>query len=196
MPLVRELPTADAAAHAPVDNDFVAVWEGKDQSSCVYICQALRDAEIPFRVIQHGEQVFKTDIHEYKIGVAAESRDAAAKVIDDCIGKGDIAVEDDEGGQNAATEQDTVELPAQDDEPNPSEEQDADASSTTDEAIEVWLGKERALVDMIEASLHENDIALNVEALPDGSQSISVFAHDEKRAREIVREIRDASPPQ
>jgi hypothetical protein len=49
---------------------------------------------------------------------------------------------------------------------------------------------------MIEASLCENNIYSRTDAFEDGSRKVLVMPNDETRAREIVHEIKDATPPQ
>jgi hypothetical protein len=47
---------------------------------------------------------------------------------------------------------------------------------------------------MIESCLRENHIHSRTDALDDGSRKIFVLPDDARRAREIVREVEDASP--
>lgn len=49
---------------------------------------------------------------------------------------------------------------------------------------------------MIEASLRENNIYSRTDVLEDGSRKVFVMPNDEARAREIVHEIKDATPSQ
>jgi hypothetical protein len=62
-----------------------------------------------------------------------------------------------------------------------------------DATQEVWTGTDVELKDMLVASLRENGIGHELSA--NGSFRIMVMPSDESRAREIVLEVLDASPP-
>ena len=84
------------------------------------------------------------------------------------------------------------------------EEDDDDASAAPDDiaedydpekaTAEVWSGGEIEIKDMLVASLRENGIGC--ELTVNGAFRLLVMPSDESRAREIVREVLDASPPQ
>jgi hypothetical protein len=59
---------------------------------------------------------------------------------------------------------------------------------------EVWSGSDLEMKDMLVASLRENGIGCELEV--NGAFRIRVMPSDESRAREIIHEVIDASPPQ
>jgi hypothetical protein len=61
--------------------------------------------------------------------------------------------------------------------------------------VDIWNGQDPALAELLEACLHENRIGVKREGEQPGIQHLLVMAADEVRAREIVREVRDAIPP-
>jgi hypothetical protein len=65
-----------------------------------------------------------------------------------------------------------------------------------DATVEVWSENGEETTWMIEASLRENNIYSRTDVLADGSRKVFVAPNDESRAREIVHEIKDATPPQ
>lgn len=62
--------------------------------------------------------------------------------------------------------------------------------------LEVWRGEDAALAQLLEDCLRENGIGVRREGTPPGVLRLTVMALDEQPAREIVREVREASPPE
>ncbi len=60
---------------------------------------------------------------------------------------------------------------------------------------EVWSGDDAALAQLLQDCLRENGIGVRPDGKPPGVMRLSVMPPDEKRAREIIREVREASPP-
>ena len=59
---------------------------------------------------------------------------------------------------------------------------------------EIWLGENQEIVAFVEAALSENEILFRTENTWQGV-AVYVRPSDESRAREILREILEASPP-
>jgi hypothetical protein len=170
------------------DANLQEVWAGDRQDLCVAICAQLRAADIPFKVIQNSVQVVKKLDQSFAIGVAASFCDQAKEIID--IGWGSPDVEADH---------DDVALPADDDPDLSAEENLADNWDPgnwfpEDATVEVWSENVEKNTWMIESCLRENHIHSRTDALDDGSRKIFVLPDDARRAREIVREVEDASP--
>lgn len=64
-----------------------------------------------------------------------------------------------------------------------------------DATIEVWSGDQPELAEFIAASLQTNQIHSRVDQR-NGKCSLFVLLHDEARAREIVREVVEGTPPE
>ncbi|MGH9741736.1 MAG: hypothetical protein ACRD51_05220 [Candidatus Acidiferrum sp.] len=60
---------------------------------------------------------------------------------------------------------------------------------------EIWSGNEPELAEFIGASLQVNQIAFR-QAIGSGKHVLYVFAEDEARAKEIVREVVEGVPPE
>ena len=60
---------------------------------------------------------------------------------------------------------------------------------------EIWTGHEQGVADFIEAALRENEIPFHIENTGQ-AEVVYVRPRDEPRAREILREITQASPPE
>jgi hypothetical protein len=64
-----------------------------------------------------------------------------------------------------------------------------------DATVEVWSGDQPELGELIAASLLENQVHARLDGTED-KYALFVLPDDESRAREIVREIIDAAPPE
>jgi hypothetical protein len=60
---------------------------------------------------------------------------------------------------------------------------------------EVWTGEDAALAQLLQDCLRENGIGVSCEGKPPGVLHLRVMPPDEAAAREIIREVREASPP-
>ncbi len=60
---------------------------------------------------------------------------------------------------------------------------------------EIWSGEDAALARLLEDCLRENGIGVRCEGKPPGIMHLRVMPSDEASAREIIREVREASPP-
>jgi hypothetical protein len=62
-------------------------------------------------------------------------------------------------------------------------------------AIEIWGGEDAALAQLLEECLRENRIGVRREASQQGLLRLFVMPADEAAAIEIIREVREATPP-
>ena len=61
--------------------------------------------------------------------------------------------------------------------------------------LEIWSGEDAALAQMLQDCLRENGIGVRCQGKPPGIVQLRVMPSDEGAAREIIREVREASPP-
>ena len=61
--------------------------------------------------------------------------------------------------------------------------------------LEIWGGEDAALAQLLQDCLRENGIGVRCEGKPPGIIHLRVMPSDEAAGREIVREVREASPP-
>ena len=172
----------------PSGPELKEVWIGENQYDCVLLCEKLKDAGIPFKVIQHSRQLFKGVADHYEIGVAPEFFKQAEEIIDS--GRVDFT---DEAGNEV-----TLELPAQDDMADAGEanqDPDSDQWEPEDATVEIWSQRTPEYDLMVESSLRENRINYRVDAVDNSPGKIFVMPKDELRSREIVREIENGTPP-
>jgi hypothetical protein len=182
--LVEQLPEPEAAIS---EAGVREVWAGEDQGQCVAVCRRLRAADVPFRVFQQDEQALKSVHASFRIEVPPYLYEQAKEI----IGSDRPEIID------GAEEQREVELPAEDDAATTDEvDDDWDPGNwfPEDATVEIWSENIEKNTWMIESCLRENHIHARTDKLDDGSRKIFVMPDDERRAREIVREVEEASP--
>jgi hypothetical protein len=166
------------------------VWTGNDQEGCVATCLTLKEAGIPYEVAQRKTQFLKGDEANFKIAVPASFYKQAKEL----AGRGTFDFSDDpedqaimelpDDGIVAATEAAT------------DEERYSTEWYPEDATVEVTSPSNRERRWMIVDSLRENFIRCRESSSSDGLKQIFVLPEDELRAREIVREIEEGSPPE
>lgn len=67
-------------------------------------------------------------------------------------------------------------------------------ASETHPAVEIWNGNDERIAQFLTAAMQENEIPIHLEN-PGEQTRVFVSAANEKRAREIVREIVEGAPP-
>jgi len=186
--LVDELPAASAVAATASDANLQQVWNGASQEDCVMYCTELREAQIPYQVIQHHQQVVKRVEDSYRIGVAPEFFERAKKIIE--VGLDDST----DPEMNPDVE------PAAQDDKSPTDVDDEHLDwkdeAPTDAVVEVASQPSRDAADLMVIALRENDIESRITVLPDCARKIFVTPDDESRAREIIREVESGDPPE
>ena len=171
----------------------VSVWEGNDPSECAAVKEALENAGI--RVIDQeaaGYFIFPSMRPKAEIYVSSGNVEQAKKVLLD-LQAWDDPEEMSEG------EPESLELPE-------SESTDADEQTSTppdsmddwhedDPVAEVWNGDKEDFADTLTACLRE--VGIGSRKLSEaGRLRLVVRPEQESRAKEIVREVVEASPPE
>jgi hypothetical protein len=166
----------------------------------------LDEAGIPHKTVKREDRLFnRMDLPRYELGVPASLYEKAEQAIGDAFSSQPLLRDTDglvpEGlHKQLDFDQDEPELEI----PAAEVTEDANDSATTvrdvewfreDATSEVWSGPDQDLAEMIEMSLRENDIHSRTDELKD-FRLVFVQPQDESRAREIIREIVDATPPE
>jgi hypothetical protein len=68
-------------------------------------------------------------------------------------------------------------------------------ATETHPTVEVWSGSDDRIAQFLTAAMQENEIPIHIEN-PGDETRIHVSASNEKRAREIVREVVEGAPPE
>ena len=172
---------------------IVSVWEGNDPSESAAVKDALEKAGIP--VIDQeaaGYFIFPSMRPKTEIYVSSKNVEEAKKVLLD-LQAWDDPEEMSEG------ERESLELPESD---IPGRDEQAsvllDSSDDWDEddpVAEVWNGDKEEFADTLTACLREIGIG-SLKLSKAGHWRLVVRPEQEARAREVVREVVEASPPE
>jgi hypothetical protein len=186
VPLVQALAPEDAN---PLDNvRLVSVWQGNDPSECERVKAALENAGIEFLDRDSKNlDVFVPLGSNREIFVSTADRAAAKKIIldeDGSIDPDELTPE----GIEALT------LP-ESDQPESDAPQDLSVEWHEDDpTVAAWTGESEVLADNLVMCLREVGIASRKLSDP-GPWQVVVRPEQESRAKEIVREVVEASPP-
>ena len=171
------------------DVRIVSVWQGDDPSEYERVRTALEQAGI--QSVDRDSKNFNPFIplgSSLEIFVSAEDRDAARKIILDEDGRIDPKELTPEGIE-ALTLPESDEPEGEDDSDLAVEWQEDDPTAT------VWTGDSETVVNNLVMCLREVGIASR--KVSEGSVwNLIVRPEKELRAKEIVREVVDASPPE
>jgi hypothetical protein len=194
--LVNTLP-AEPAQHPEFDGELVTIWAGDDQSQCLALCLALKDAGIRYDVWQDVKSRLGMNVDwRYELSVPEDAAGAARELLglSETVAQKNSEATDEDGEHDLLEYPDTP--PSADDDARirRSYESYLDPWYPEDATIEIWTqapGEGSAGVDM---SLQTNCIRFREELLDDGSKKYFVMPADEAVAREIVRQIVEESP--
>jgi len=192
--LVYELPAAAIVPVEPLDpgdpaeDPFCSFWKGDDPRVHAELCELLGEQGIPHRTIRRQDHLFNWNTRNaFEIGVPFSMFEKAETAVKEAYGSADDAASE---GATAPAE-----LP---------ESSEAHESRATWEpgnwypeeaTTEVWADEFPEMATLLAASLGENQIHSRV-AQADGMRKLFVLPEDEARAREIVRQVVEAAPPE
>jgi hypothetical protein len=184
----------DPGASAPPANDeIVSVWQGDDPADCATVTDALKKAGIP--VLNQGPTGYFINPSmrpKTEICVSSANAERAGKILADLQSW-------DDPEEMTEEERASLELPESNLNNNDSQStlpQDLTQDWYEDDPVaEVWSGDREDFGDGLLACFREVGIASRKFAEA-GHWRVVVRPRQEARAKEIVREVVDASPPQ
>jgi len=202
LPLATQRPEQSATSgpddpfdDAPQEDPFCAFWEGDDSRIHADLCSVLEDAGIPTKTVRREEHLFRLSARSaLKIGVPFSLYEKAEAAVKEAFGSdedGSDAVpllsappQDDTGGRDASGAAATA-------------EPDLDPKNffAEDATSQVWRGEDLCFADFLVSCLHTNDIHCRLDK-SGCSGTLYVLPANELRAREIVHEVVDATPPE
>jgi hypothetical protein len=160
------------------------IWRGGDPLAVSEVISALRDAGIRHHVQPTNEHmVFELGMPRPKYAVRVFSSDAAKakELLADIRESPPFALDEIE---ELDRDQESAEAHT------PAREWNPRAAT-----VEVWSGDDAALGELLEACLRENRIGVRREGADPSRIRLLIMAADESSAREIIREVREATPP-
>ena len=175
------------------------LWTGTDSAAYGLIVDALDDAEIPHHESsREAGPLPGLSQPVYAIFIPSRHREAGRAAMEKAVGEL-LDGSPQPVGRALGAPSAAADLVFIDD-----KEQDDDDGSAPDDIVEnfdpdlatseVWSGGDADLKDMLVACLRENGIGCEVQA--NGKVRILVMPESEARAREIIREVLDASAPE
>lgn len=224
--LVWELPAEAIVRHVtaePGDSDedpFCSFWSGDDPRIHAELCELLDKENIPHKTVLRADHLFHiSNFPAFQIGIPFSRFERGEAAVKEAYGS-----EESIEPASRLLPMDSEDIPgtrfaqqnSQDPEGRPIGETPVDSTSqnesTTfadssgdseddeqrnpeDAATEVWSGEEPETAEFIAASLQINQIQFRQD-LNGGKHALYVFAEDESRAREIVREVVEGVPPE
>ncbi len=223
--LVPDPPRAGSATASNDTSDeksFALVWSGNDSRLHTEICQALDREKIPTRTLGSEDHLFNFNTRPtFEVYVPADLVNSAREAIKQVAAMEEIAEPLESDLLEIPAEEDS---PSDNDE-DEEERRDSRGLDPQDATVEIWSGQDADMAAMIASSLRENHIPYRSDPdlaeppdiagsdiagsdipgpeSPEKSASdqmrptrLFVFPEDEKSAKEIVREIVDAAPPE
>jgi hypothetical protein len=161
------------------------VWRGGDPLAVSEVINALREAGIRHHVQPTNEHlVFELGMPRPKYAVRVFASDAtrARELVADIRESAPFAL-----SEHQALDAESVSAVAA----RPPTHEWNSAAAT----MAVWSGQDSALADLLEACLRENHIGARRDGGPPEQLHLLVMPADESQAREIIREVREATPP-
>lgn len=175
------------ASEPVMQGSFVVLWAGEDPALHSALLEQLKSAQIPFsdKVLGDDEVAPTSDPlpidwkPRFGFEVIVSSIDflAAKEILERLLEE----------------EPANLEIPARDQ--APAEEAPLTVATEEHPAMEVWSGSDDRVAQFLTAAMQENGIPIHLEN-PGDQTKIYVSAANEKRAREIVKEVLEGAPPE
>ncbi len=166
---------------------LVMLWAGENPATHAALLEELQAAEIPFADKTLGDDEVAPTADPlpidwkprfgFEVAVLSTDLAAAKEVVEKLL--------DEEPAD--------VEIPAQDE--AAAAEPPLVVATETHPAVEIWNGSDDRIAQFLTAAMQENEIPIHLEN-PGEQTRIYVSVANEKRAREIVREIVEGAPPE
>jgi hypothetical protein len=170
-----------------MQGSFVTLWAGESPAVHSALLEDLQAAEIPFSDKSLGDDEVAPTADPlpidwkprfgFEVAVISTDLAAAKEVLEKLL--------DEEPAD--------LEIPAQDN--VKSVEPPLTAATEEHPTVEVWNGNNDRTAQFLVAAMQENEIPIHLEN-PGEQTRIYVSAANEKRAREIVREVVEGAPPE
>jgi hypothetical protein len=186
----------------PEEDPFCSFWKGQDARVHAELCEVLDEAGIPHKTVFRSDHLFNlSNAPAYEIGVPFSLFEKAEKVVADTYGTDDV---EDVGAQELAGRivertsapaglPENIESSQQDHPGPPTAGENADWFPE-DATEQIWCTETDEPSDFLIAALQENAVHCRLDQ--QGTRAaLFIRPHDAPRAREILREITDATPP-
>jgi hypothetical protein len=196
VPLVRNLSDASASSDESVRPGAAELlWTGADSSESSAIAKALDIAKIRYHKTLHEVGALPgLEKPVYAILVHARDLAAARSALDDVEHKSELPEQDAADAAESASFALAQQEGSDDSSPIEAPDYVPEDFDPKDATAEVWSGTDPAMAQGLKDSLRENGIGCKITK-GEAGRRLSVLPSEESRAREIIREVVDASPP-
>jgi hypothetical protein len=162
---------------------IVMVWRGGDPLAVSEVVNRLREAGIRHHVqATHDHLVFELGMPrpKYAVRVFASDVSKVTELLADIRESLPFGLSF---------------TPGEEEEPLASPERSSQPWNPAAATVEIWNGEDASLAELLDACLRENRIGVRHAGREPGTVRLFVTAQDETAAREIIREVREATPP-
>jgi len=202
-------PYAPSAPGDPNEDPFCSFWRGEDPRVHAELCSVLDEAGIPHNTIFRRDHLFNMrNYPAYEIGVPFSLFERGENAVKEAYGSVDQESDNDDPGtsgwmgiiENGKEREVMRKLPETltpapgENIPGPPNAGEATDWFPEDATEKVWSGVVEDNGDFLVAALHENNIHCRLDRGAE-KQELYVLPEDERRAREIVKEIVENRPP-
>ncbi len=169
------------------DNPVECAWRGTDPVAFSRVVDALREASVPHHVKATSDHLFfefGTPRPFYEVQVLRSDLLAAQRLLEGISESPPLA------------RHERLETPSEELEdrvgPMISVRRERNSSEAS---VEVWSGDDTEIARALCDCLRENEIGCRTRGDPSSRESILVWPDDEARAREIIRQVVEGTPP-
>lgn len=190
VPVPPRPPEKDSSSQ---EDYIVLVWSGSNPRQQAAVQKILEHENIPSQVLRKEDTILPLGHAPIEIYVPSSFAEKATEILNQM-----------EPSREPEEDDTSNEIPGEDDLPEGGEEyRDLQHWNPEAATVELWAGQDTDLAEMIRACLRENQIPCRSsgdegesDTAAASAQRLYVLPEDEARAKEIVREIVDAVPPQ
>jgi len=188
----------------PNEDPFCSFWKGDDPRVHAELCEVLDEAGIPHNSVFRRDHLFNLkNFPAYEVGVPFSLFEKAEIAVKDAFGADEYdAMKLLEAPDTTESDSSTIrKLPAtltpvaEENIPGPPSAGEEGMWYLEDATEKVWAEENGVSADFLIAALHENGIRCRTEQSATRAE-LFVLPEDETRAREIVREVVEQTPPE
>jgi hypothetical protein len=188
----------------PNEDPFCSFWKGEDARVHAELCEVLEEAGIPHKTVFRRDHLFNlSNYAAYQVGVPFSLFEKAEKAVQEAFGTEDAEARETLNTPRLLeiTQERIKKLPAtltpapEENIPGPPTAGEETDWYQEDATTSVWSTDASEPSDFLVAALHENGINCRVDQ--QGTRGkLYVLPHDAARAREIIREVVEGTPPE
>ena len=173
------------------EDPFCEFWKGEDPRIHAEICELLDQEGIPHKTVRREDHLFKLSTNNaFRVGIPFSLFDKAEAAISEAYGS-----DDDRPPEASEEELWPLALPESTGAGEVRRRWNPENFYPEDATVEVWSSEDLYPGEVIALALRENQVLCRFDK-GQGKKSICVLPEDEERAREIVREIVEGTPPE